>query len=521
MAACLSNVANDLLKKIKANQPENLTEENDYLGTIPKGKMIKIFLESLLDRENTDIQMIALYGEWGSGKTSLMNYVKEQLDEEDAFKTVFFPSWEMEKDDNLSLSLLESMIESEDDVDKTSIKEAFLAIGMGICKGLSAKIGPINVNFKEVVQSVEEYNKSITDDSALKRIKKFKEEYSKLENLILEKTKCEKLVVFIDDLDRCAPENVLNLLSAIKLFFIFGNRTIFICGLDEKAVDEAVKVKYKDVVKSGEYMEKIFDISFDMPKPNINKMIAYYFDDAKFNSILTAGAQINNTIVPDYAEVVNGIQKFFEAMHFMNPRHIKKVLNKYLLLRYYQENGLDRDGLIPDQNIEFFRYLTLFIVMLYKFEPDNFNTIKNYEGKISFYLSGFTTDSKKYPYNFFGEWVISPKCYENISYNDIRHGSLNLDQKYKADNIKDSVTGLMMAHDHAKAALITLFSPKIDGFVGFDNAYDFEKYYQQFYKENNLLSHFCGFIEKSIQFKEDNGYKYRLWNIFDMAERYL
>jgi len=509
----LDRVANDLLKKIKANQPEVLTVDNDFLGTIPKGDMIKGFLDSLLDREDTDIQMLALYGEWGSGKTSLMNYVKEQLDEEDAFKTVFFPSWEMEKDDNLSLSLLESIIESEDGVDKISIKEAFLSIGMGICKGLSAKIGPININFKEVMQSVEEYNKSITDDSALKRIKKFKEEYSKLEKLILEKTKCEKLVVFIDDLDRCEPENVLNLLSAIKLFFIFGNRTIFVCGLDEKAVDEAVKVRYKEVVKSGEYMEKIFDISFDMPKPDINKMIAYYFDD-----------------IPD---AVTGVQQFFEAMHFTNPRRVKKVLNKYLLIRYYQENGLDRDGLIPDQNIAFFRYLTLFIIILYKFESDNFETIKNYDAKLDQYVST-AINSDKRDLEIFMENMLFNQSIHNITIKGILRGAI-----YSGKDINGTTKSMSLQqvygtlaqdsiNQHAQSIFVTLFSPMTDDFTPLSQN-NFKIYRKQFYKEKNLLSMFCAFIEKnyhhikaiadSVGVSENSDY--RLWNIFDMAERYL
>lgn len=518
MAACLSNDTDDLLKKIKANQPETLTEENDFLGTISKGDMIKGFLESLLERPVEtdkygkiipDIQMLALYGEWGSGKTSLMNYVKEQLDEEVAFKTVFFPSWEMEKDDNLSLSLLESIIESEDGVDTTSIKEAFLAIGMGLCKGLSAKIGPININFKEVMQSAEEYNKSITDDSVLKRIKKFKEEYYKLEKLILEKTKCEKLIVFIDDLDRCAPENVLNLLSAIKLFFTFGNRTVFICGLDEKAVDEAVKVKYADVIKSGEYMEKIFDISFDMPKPNINKIIAYYFDD---NAI----SKPKESISPENQAIIKGVQTFFESMHFTNPRHIKKVLNKYLLIRYYQKIGLDGDALIPKQNVEFFRYLTLFIIMLYKFESDNFEMLRDYDEKLKHIK--YSTDNGMFLdyFNNLPAWRA----------NNYPEGSLkSIYTSYWGGNIYIESENFLLK-------MITLFSPYIEKAYAINMKKNSDqlkdekkKYIEQFSKDKmlGLPAFFCHYIDVNPELLEDDvkNSDYRLWNIFDMAERYL
>lgn len=505
--------AEKLLDKIKSNQPEELNTDNDFLGTIPKGNMIKGFLKSLLKRlvvkDKPDIQMIALYGEWGSGKTSLMKYVQSQLPEE-SFKPIFFRAWEMEKDDNLALSLLEAIIESEDGVDKTDIKEAFFAMGMGICKGLSAKIGPININFKEVMQSVEEYNKSITDNSALKRIKKFKEEYSKLEKLILEKTKCEKLVVFIDDLDRCEPENVLNLLSAIKLFFTFGNRTIFVCGLDEKAVDEAVKVRYNNVIKSGEYMEKIFDISFDMPKPAINKMISYYFND---NAI----SKPEEPISPENQAIIDGVQKFFEAMHFTNPRHIKKVLNKYLLLRYYKEHGLDGEALIPNQDIEFFRYLTLFIIILYKFESDNFEMIRDYDEKLK-HIKYTSNENKKFDY------------FDNLAalnVSDCKSGSVKSIYRDNWCGNED------VASESFLIKIITLFSPCIEKAYAINMENDPDRlreekkvYIEQFSKDKTLglPAFFCHYIDVNLGLLLKDSVKnseYRLWNIFDMAERYL
>lgn len=497
--------AEELLKKIKSNQPEDLTSDNDFLGTISKGDMIKGFLESLLNRpvikDKPDIQMIALYGEWGSGKTSLMQYVKSQLDEEHSFKTIFFPAWEMEKDDNLSLSLLEAIIESEKGLDKTDIKGALLAIGKGIGKGLSVKMGPININFKEVIQSVEDYNKSLTDDSSLKRINGFQEKYRQLENNILEKSKKEKLIVFIDDLDRCEPENVLDLLSVIKSFFKLGNRTIFICGLDKAAVDEAVKVKYKDIVKSGEYMEKIFDISFNMPRPNIDKMINYYFEALPETK-------------DENKEVIKDVRGFFEAMHFTNPRHIKKVLNQYLMIRYYQESDIDDKGLIPDQKIDFFRYLTLFIIMLYKFESENFKTLRDYDEKLKHIK--YSTDNGV-ALNYFDNL---PACRAN----DYPEGSLK--SIYSVGTVPMEIKA-----EEFLVKITTLFSSYIEkaNVINMGNSNNFKeqkkKYVEQFSKDKSLglPAHFCHYINMNpgILNNEIKNSPYRLWNIFDMAERYL
>jgi len=490
--------AEELLKKIKSNQPEDLTSDNDFLGTISKGNMIAAFLKSLLNRKENDIQMIALYGEWGSGKTSLMQYVQSQLGKE-SFKPKFFEAWKLENDDNLSMSLLECILDDERSLG--ILKKEVWSAGKAIVKGLidSTTFKPsiagssiVSVSGEKLRKSVDEYleNGSFSD-----KVKDFERKYQNMEDEILSKD--QRLVVFVDDLDRCEPENVLNLLSAIKLFFTLGNRTIFICGLDKAAVDEAVKVKYKDVVKSGEYMEKIFDISFDMPKPNINKMIGYYFND-----------------MPD---AISGVQRFFEAMHFTNPRRIKKVLNKYLLLRYYKiplvnyGDPIDKADLIPDQNIEFFRYLTLFIIILYKFEPDNFEMLRDYDEKlksIKFNMDGHST-ADELSFNYFDHL-----------YNHENGQSKNI---YNYNRCEDR-NGSFLVN------IITLFSPIIkDAYsIKMDSNDDFLKrkkiYTEQFSKDKSLglPAYFCSYLNSNSKILvEIQNSDYRLWNIFDMAERYL
>ena len=63
-----------------------------------------------------------------------------------------------------------------------------------------------------------------------------------------------RLVVFVDDLDRCLPEKAIEVLEAIKLF-LDARRCIFILGLDHNVIDRGVEIRYKDFVKEGERHE--------------------------------------------------------------------------------------------------------------------------------------------------------------------------------------------------------------------------------------------------------------------------
>lgn len=306
------------MSKLLSNLPiENLTPENDYLGIIEKGDMIKNFLLQNTE-EFSNIKMFALYGEWGSGKSTLMKYLQKTL--EGPCNTFFFEAWEFESDNNLSFSLLEDLMDkslSASNKVSKEILEIAEDLFVGFTKSIRISIPGVSVSGKELIESLEK-EKPLT---FLQLKKKFKEEFKKWENLVIKDDTSKFNIVFIDDLDRCEPENVLNLLSALKLFFTYGKKTIFLCGVDKKAVYEAIRTKYSDVVKSEEYLEKVFDISFRMPENiSLSLLVSQYFSNDK--AILFGGAERGIDSI---------ITQFFISLRFKNPRRLKKVLNKYFL----------------------------------------------------------------------------------------------------------------------------------------------------------------------------------------------
>lgn len=201
-----------------------------------------------------------------------------------------------------------------------------------------------------------------------KALENFKTEFVSLEDFITKGNSPKYNIVFIDDLDRCEPEQVLNLLSAIKLFFTYGEKTIFFCGIDKKAVEQAVKTKYGEIVKANEYLEKIFDVSFSMPEhDDILKLVSVYFDDREIKLGKFEG-KLNEKIAG-----------FFRELNFTNPRRVKKVLNKYLILSNFKTILKDNKykDVIPniyvDEDGNFFEtILTLYFLCLFEYDKDAF-----------------------------------------------------------------------------------------------------------------------------------------------------
>ncbi|MFS4483969.1 P-loop NTPase fold protein [Hyunsoonleella sp. 2307UL5-6] len=361
------------MSKLLPNLPiEDLTEENDYLGVIDKGEIIKAFLETNTE-EFSQIKMFSLYGEWGSGKSTLMKYLQKELKGD--FNTFFFEAWEFESDSNLSLSLLEFLTtESQDSTEEAlgEIVEIASKLFKGFSKSMRITFPGLSIDGSKIIETIEEE----PEETFLQLKKKFKTEFIRWEDLITKGKNPKYNIVFVDDLDRCEPENVLNLLSALKLFFTYGEKTIFFCGVDKKAVNEAVKTKYGEIVKANEYLEKIFDISFNMPEyDDLLKLVSQYFDNREIEIL---GDKLNWSI-----------SNFFYTIRFTNPRRVKKILNKYQVLRNLKSSKkLDSNhlSLIPDiidkKNGNFFETIfTLYFLIAYDFRKEIFEDFFNIELK--------------------------------------------------------------------------------------------------------------------------------------------
>jgi energy-coupling factor transporter ATP-binding protein EcfA2 len=374
------------MSKLLPNLPiEDLTTENDYIGIIEKGTLLKSFFLNN-KHEFSQVKIFSIYGEWGSGKSTLMKYLEKEL--KGSFNTFFFESWEFESDKNLSLSLLETLTKETDSTSDELLKNGGKLLE-GFAKSATFKTPFVNFSAKEMINGVDNL-------SFLKLKEKFKEDFIKWENKITTKDKSPDYnIVFIDDLDRCEPENILNLLSAMKLFFTYGKKTIFLCGIDKKAIREAVKTKYGEVVKANEYLEKIFDISFSMPESvNTSKLIHQYFNE-------------DEKVVEE--KLGDLISNFFEKLNFRNPRRIKKILNKYLIIKRLKETKSSDSIMLPniiykDSGTLFETYLTLYLLILNEFEPENFKSLFNLSAKTVNYTEALRrgcTDSSKSSHSIF------------------------------------------------------------------------------------------------------------------------
>jgi formylglycine-generating enzyme required for sulfatase activity len=121
-----------------------------------------------------------------------------------------------------------------------------------------------------------------------------------------------RLIVFVDDLDRCLPEKTIEILEAIKLFLDVPG-CIFLLGIDHEAVQEAVQTRYQGEVKGRQYLEKIIQLPFLLPPIDAADMrdfvghLVPHFPDYRCADVFALG------LAP-------------------NPRQVKRTVNVFLLV---------------------------------------------------------------------------------------------------------------------------------------------------------------------------------------------
>lgn len=280
---------------------DNETKQ-DLLGYQVHADLLK---EVVLDPSMLPIT-IGVFGDWGSGKSSLMLLMKEGVDQwmnDDANKKemvaqIQFNSWQFESYEDTKLTLIETVLtEIEKDLKKKqgSIKNGieflkkikYLKPGVFFLKKIGKQIVP--EEFLDLFPTKEDWKKELIDDdarvlidevskgNATKFIERFRKDFEK----IVEGADYRSIIVYIDDLDRCEPTRIIQCLEAVKLFMNV-KRTAFIIGADERIIEHAIEERYKHKIERNtisspysDYMEKLIQLPYRIPRLSYSEQETY------------------------------------------------------------------------------------------------------------------------------------------------------------------------------------------------------------------------------------------------------
>ena len=324
---------------------------------------------------------VGVFGAWGSGKSSIMKMVYEQLSKEDGVHCVAFNGWLFEGYDDAKAALMDTILDELKDKlprgekAKNLVKRLakrinwFRLLGFAGKNLLSFTLTGLptpdtatallrGVDLKNLDKLIKETSEG--EENIRRTIHQFRDDFAEL----VQESKVETLVVLIDDLDRCLPDTIIKTLEAIRLF-LFVPGTAFVIGADEGLVQHAVKHRFPEVEDSKldvgqQYLEKLVQYPVRIPPLSRSEVETYinllfakkHLDKDQFQSlteellkrppatIFDTGFNQQNAF--DYLETVppklqddliltSQIADVLTNIHEGNPRQVKRFLNSLLL----------------------------------------------------------------------------------------------------------------------------------------------------------------------------------------------
>jgi len=311
---------------------------------------------------------VGLFGTWGSGKTSLMRMIKARIDAAGlpAYRTTWFDAWKYDREEALWRALILQVLDAlrprkpngtpyaEDelgDVQRSLVNDldrleeslyhtveweevgqwtldwvkalrgtaegaaeialAFVPGGTGLVNLAKKALQTVTGKEREAIAEAFRREAKAYRREQLRSLEQFERSFQELleKHVLIHEG---RLIVFVDDLDRCLPGKTIEVLEAIKLFLDVPG-CVFVLALDQEAIVEAIQTRYKGEVKGRQYLEKIIQLPFLLPPIETENMCDF------------VESLVPHLPDPRCSEV------FAEGLP-RNPRQVKRTINIFLLL---------------------------------------------------------------------------------------------------------------------------------------------------------------------------------------------
>lgn len=385
------------MRNIGINDIPISSERNDMLSLRKQVSGVANFI-----RKCETPMTISIQGSWGAGKTSFINMVKNKINEDeksaDDIVFIYFNSWhfvQFDMSDQMGTSLIIALTKElskgiNDEKSKKTINNIFS--GMEIIKA-TGKLGALlaNAALKEKfsidvkdyldqagLTDTEKILKQKTDSvTAIEVIDDLKKNLQKVINARLgisegstfsrEELNRKRVVIFVDDLDRLAPDKAVEVLEILNMF-LGCDHCVYLLAIDYEVVVNGVAAKYKNTIaedKGHEYFEKLIQVVFRLPEKmnNTDHYIAKILGDSG----------CNRALANRFAELVRDCGQD-------NPRAIKRLMNSYILIEMMRR-AEGENTISQDESIALFAVLCLQTkcIELYDYISKQFNRRFNYE----------------------------------------------------------------------------------------------------------------------------------------------
>lgn len=391
---------------------ENIEDLSDDLG---REAIARAIAQEI--RGDPRSRVIGVFGWWGSGKSYLLSLTAKQLLEgnresnEQVLVGTFSP-WRYEEDGDLAAGMVRSLYRLEEQFKHRNpslcgpatykaIAQALLDLVVGLAPAFGtaglgvAAAGSLVRGVGTRINASRAAAKAASPTSTVDQIRSTME---KLVEAIIhaaetaDPSKSYRLVVLVDDLDRCSPENMVRMLEWLKNH-LAAERCIYVLALDHVAAAQAIVGKYKeylgaepDVSYGFRYLEKIVDNEYALglaPQVELMALRHVYGKTTQFHRLSGAARTVCGGDFPG----VGMMDELLKLRSLQVPRTMLKLSARFrrVLELIIGESGNElRTQLPPSYPF----WILLLTTMYYLLDPEYLSDLVLGRGRISTILTG-------------------------------------------------------------------------------------------------------------------------------------
>lgn len=301
--------------------------------------------------ENIPSPMVmALNAQWGAGKTAFVKMWTGYLAKKQ-IPALYFNAWETDYAPDPLVPFMAAITEQLSD-GKDELANQAKAILSAIVGDITGKlIGGGTAQFAE---------------QSMKKILKHPEQIKAFQDAL--KSRAEKdgrVVIFVDELDRCRPDYAIKLLERIKhLFEVQG--LIFILAINRPQLCSSVRALYGADIDANTYLHRFIDFDFTIQQPNMAKFILSRLEKTGVAKVLEERKMTNDDHRYDYSRLHESLILLARICNY-SPRDADQLLTRVVfVLRALKENGANYE-------CYFYPAFVAFLVMLRLTEPEHYN----------------------------------------------------------------------------------------------------------------------------------------------------
>jgi len=281
---------------------------------------------------------IGVFGKWGEGKTSVLKQAKSLIEAaHPKAVTVWFNAWQYDHEEHplfpLALTIGERLLALEADETDGKLepwRKAFRGVGaalLALAYGIKVKFPGLELDFKkafDALATLEDAGGSATLPPSL-----YYQAFASLGMLAARASQCADappIVVFIDDLDRCLPEQALRVLQGIRLV-LSQPGFIFVLALHREPLERHLAKRFGELdMREPERCARAFldkSIQLGLPLPGHARRFDVYV-----NRLLDAKALKGN---PDVATALRALVPVIGTFLDSNPRRFVRLTNNLIV----------------------------------------------------------------------------------------------------------------------------------------------------------------------------------------------